>query len=46
MKNETFKIYQVYLANGELLGRLSFTREAIKSFWPGAKIVRNKVYLQ
>ncbi len=45
MKTETFKAFEVYLSNGELFARLSFTKAAILAFWPNAKIKRNKVYL-
>jgi hypothetical protein len=45
MKSESFKAYDVYLANGELFARLTFTKSAILAFWPDAKIKRNKVYL-
>ena len=45
MKTESFKAYDVYLANGELFARLTFTKTAILAFWPDAKIKRNKVFL-
>lgn len=37
--------YTFYLANGDLFARLTFTKAAIKAWWPDARIVRNKVYL-
>lgn len=45
MKPESFKAYDVFLSNGDLFARLTFTKTAILAFWPDAKIKRNKVYL-
>jgi hypothetical protein len=45
MKTESFKAYDVFLSNGDLFARLTFTKSAILAFWPDATIKRNKVFL-
>jgi hypothetical protein len=45
MKNESFRAFDFYLANGELFARLHYTKATILGIWPNATIKRNKVYL-
>ena len=46
MKNKSAsKVWSIYLSTGELFAKLTFTRDELVAFFPGAKIGRTRVYL-
>ena len=44
-RRPVFKLYSVFLSNGELFGEFTFDKWIIEDAFPGATIKGSKVYL-
>jgi len=44
-KNSKVKVWYIYASTGDEIGQFSFYREEIKAYFPGSRIVKNRVYL-
>jgi len=44
-KNSKVKVWYIIASTGDAIGQFSFYREEIKAYFPGSRIVKNRVYL-